>query len=438
MSKAPTAANDGSDAQGTSESSSVIHGVDNDENASSASRALLSEKDHYDQAKHKIEAHSKQLLSASQMGPLSERLVELLGHYMRFEQFYMNRSIDAIITQDSSTSSSDDQARSQSLVDDVFFILKESSNRARATYNANTLCAVINYIDTELNSAYFNLLQERSSREALQQARTANALTGAQTYSAGQSPSARNVLIAINQLEVTAGYIARLKVDLEEPSKKIFSMVPHDLEKVMTCCEELQRTEVKYRQLIQQQHEQVFEALKPRIESILESISSVNYNLTSAEYSQNQINDPFAAQAVHKIGEILGPIEHVLTPTNSSVLAIFIMRFIVRYIERVAIKKPYSQLGAEQLDSDLRTFIEFFSSRMQKTVARESFNRISQIAFLLSVFSPEEVQEEWNARQRSRKESEKSAWALSPGDAKRILVLRTDFAKEKIASLNLL
>lgn len=397
---------------------------------SEATKATEStERQRLEKVRMQIEDYARKLESSSQLGPQNERLIELLSHYMRFEQYYMKQSVKNVLAQEAVAG---DEGKS-SLVDDVFFLLKESSNRARATYNANTICAVVNFIDSVLNDEYYQAIEERSSREALQAARTASSLASAPNYPGAQSPSARNVLIAINQIEQTALYITRLKTDLEEPSKRIFALLPHDLDKVLTCCEELLRTEAKYRQLINTQLDQIAEAIKPRFLGVFEIIAQASYKLNHAEYSQNQINDPFAQKLIHGISDIIAPIEHVLSPTNTMILVSIFMKLLVRQFERHIIKQPFTQLGAEQLDRDIRAFAEYFSQRTPVGVSRDVFHRLSQIAYLLGLDSLEEVQDEWNLRIAKRTELDKPAWALSPTDAKRVLILRTDFPKEKVA-----
>lgn len=429
--------------------------------------------------REKVEDFSKKLVASVQMGPLSERLLELLSHYMRFEQYYMNRSVQHVIDVDSAA----DEARFGTLVDDVFFLLKESSNRARATYNANTLCAVMNFVDSELNGKYYETLQERSSRESLQLARagghSSSSSSSSSSMSQGQhaQPSAKGVLVAINQLEQTASYIARLKTDVEEPSKKIFappapphssssSLLPsssslsspssssshrqseantprnrqpqtqnHDLDKVLVCCEELLRTEAKYRNLISTQMQQIAEAIQPRFNPIFTSIAQANYNLTMELYSQYQINDPLVLQLIQNTSEIMAPIEHVLTQTNASILTTTLMRLLVKQMERAVTKKVFTQLGAEQLERDIRKLVDYFSLRTPTGVARDAFHRLSQIAYLLNFDTLEDIQEEWNVRIVSRTDLEKAVWSLSPSDLRRVLSLRTDFAKEAITQL---
>lgn len=395
--------------------------------------SLIDESQKIETAKQKIETYAKQLEGAAQFGPLTERLVELLGFYMRFEQYYLKQSIAAVISQDSIN----EEARSTALVDDIFFILKEASNRAMATYNANTLCAVTNYIDAELNSTYYLVLQGRSSREALQHSRAA-ALGGASSHGGAQSSTARNVLLSINQLEQTAGYIARLKTDFEETSKKVFALLPHELEKILTSCEELPRTESKYKLLIIQQIEQVFDAMKPRFEALFDVLTHANYNLSESEYNQNQINGPVAVHLVQDVAESVTPIQQVLTPTNASLFLQFIMRFFIRQLERAVVKKQFTQLGAEQLDRDLGVFLDYFSKYTPKGTSRDSFTRLTQIASLLSGYSLEEIQDEWNSRITNHRDPDRPAWALAANDAKRILSLRVDFSKDAIAKLHLL
>lgn len=395
-----------------------------------------SEEEELQKTRAKIEAHSAKLGNAVQLGPLNERLVELLGYYLKFEQHYLNRSIETVIDHDTSASHSNEVRQSSALVDDVFFLLKEASNRARATYNANTLCAVTNFISLELNEALYDLLEENSSREALQAARS-SALTSGPIYFSGSnaSASALNVLIAINQLEQTSTYTQLLKNDIEEPSKKIFVACPHDIEKIFTCCDELQRTETKYRQLITAQLEQIVEAIKPRFQPLFDIILAVSYKLSPSEYAANQINDPFADQLIQGVKDILSPIENVLSQTNSATLGALITRVFVRQLERTIIKKPFTQLGAQQLDTDVQKVSDFFAAHSPKGFARECFQRLSQIAFLLNFDSLEDAQEEWNTRISNRVETDKPAWTLSSTDLKRVLSLRIDFPKEKVASL---
>lgn len=381
--------------------------------------------DDYEKTKSKIEGYASKLNNAVQLGPLNERLVELMGHYLKFEQYYLNRSIDSVLTIDAA-----DEGRNGSIVDDVFFLLKEASNRARATYNANALCVVTNYIASELSGSYWALLESKSSREALQNARASS------LSSNPNQPSAHAVLIAINQLEQTTTYIERLKIDIEEPSKKVFSANSHDLDKIFICCEELTQTEARFKELIVTQLTQILEAMKPRFQALFDVITGVNYKLSSQEYSEYQINDPFAGQLIFGLKEVLTPIESVLTPTTAATLGALTTRLFVRHMERSIIKKPFTQLGAQQMDTDIQKICDFFTDHSPKGFARECFQRLMQISFLLNFDSLAEVQEEWNTRIANRLENDpRPAWTLSSNDLKRVLSLRTDFPKDKVETL---
>ena len=381
--------------------------------------------DDYEKTKAKIETFTAKLNNAIQLGPLNERLVELMGYYLKFEQYYLNRSIETVLAHDAA-----EDGRNGSIVDDVFFLLKEASNRARATYNANALCAVTNYIVSELNAGYWALLESRSSREALQNARSST------LSSSSSQPSAHNVLIAINQVEQTGTYIGRLKTDVEEPSKKVFAAQAHDLEKVLLCCEELTQAESRFKELVVAQLGQIVDAMKPRFQALFDVISGVNYKLTPTEYSEYQINDPFAGQLILGLKEVLSPIEDVLTPTTAATLGALTTRLFVRFMERSIVKKPFTQLGAQQMDTDVQKICDFFTEHSPKGFARECFQRLLQIAFLLNFDSLSEVQEEWNTRIANRLENDpRPAWTLSSTDLKRVLSLRVDFPKDKVDTL---
>ena len=86
---------------------------------------------------------------------LSHHLQEIMGTYVLMEKYYMRESIQKAIEMDTLPENS----LCSSVIDDTFYVLKKSRDRAVMSGNLNCVCAVINQITSLLESDFIEALR---------------------------------------------------------------------------------------------------------------------------------------------------------------------------------------------------------------------------------------------------------------------------------------
>lgn len=97
-------------------------------------------------------------------------------------------------------------------------------------------------------------------------------------------------------------------------------------------------------------------------------------------------------------------------------------------LEQIIMKKRFNHLGGLQLDKELRTLQNYFSSITQKS-ARDKLARLTQMTTLLCLQRVNEVMDYWGQGNVT--------WRLTPPEVRKVLYLRVDFNKDTIAKLKL-
>lgn len=368
---------------------------------------------------------------------LHMKLQEILAYYISVEQYFMSQSIKKAAKQNLQEATGD---RMMSVfIDEVFFILKEAADRAKATYNVDTVCAIINLINHCLCDDFKTVV-----------------ITNSQRTQFNTNKSIKQSIIMLNNIEQSIEYMTRLKRDIEIPAIKLFStessvpvansndvggdVVPtvgtfsnSKIQKVMTCLEDLEETAKKFRSLLQANLELLASNISPKIRQLLEPFAtlSINYLLTEEQLNHNQINDPFFQSTfITSLEQILAPFKEGLSATLWDSFQQVIARFVADTLEQHLFSKQFNQFGAEQFNRDLRIVTSYFSLNTKKG-SKDKFSRLTQIAYLLNLEKPAEVLEVWGER------SGQMTWRLSPAEVKKVLMLRVDFDKEEIKKLKL-
>ena len=95
-------------------------------------------------------------------------------------------------------------------------------------------------------------------------------------------------------------------------------------------------------------------------------------------------------------------------------------------VEALLLAKRFDQLGALQLDRDVRALAKRLSELTSRSV-RERIARLTQMSALLNLETEAEAVELWAA----------GGWKLSAAEAKQVLLLRVDLRAEAVKALPL-
>lgn len=205
---------------------------------------------------------------------------------------------------------------------------------------------------------------------------------------------------------------------------------PAERERIKSCLSELGDLSKTFKQALNAGLEQLVATVTPRIRPVLDSVATVSYELSEAEYADNEVNDPWVQRLLHAVETNAAWLQPLMTANNYDSFVHLIIDFIVKRLEVIMMQKKFSQLGGLQLDRDTRALVSHFSGMTQRTV-RDKFARLTQMATILNLEKVSEILDFWGEN------SGPMTWRLTPAEVRRVLGLRVDFKPEAIAALKL-
>ncbi|KAL6746871.1 component of oligomeric golgi complex 4 [Haematococcus lacustris] len=374
-------------------------------------------------------------------GGLNVCVRELLGHYMALEELYMNDTVAMAIRIDEVVPGSS----TSSMVDDVFFILRKCGVRALASGNVQVISALL----MELNNVLANHLQHAlAARLALGPARllasAPSGLEGSAALGPGLPGSASSAALAaapqaayefavgLNNSDVAADYVAKLKTELESYLGELFagtSSGAGDRERVRTVLLELGRAAGELRQSHTKGLEALAEGLMPRLRTVLEEVAAVSYQLSEAEYAAAESGEGWVQRLLVGLELAVTWLQPLLTANNYEGMVHGVLDKVVARLEALLSRKAFSQLGGLQLDRDTRTLVSHLADLTHRTV-RDKFARLNQMALVLGLESVDELVDYWGG-------DSALTWRLTAAEVRSTLSQRADFSPAAIAALQL-
>jgi len=230
---------------------------------------------------------------------LNHLIQEVGGIYVMLEQYYLNESSKkAIIMDQTDVDPSFTSCLISSMLDDIFFIIKKCTKRAVSTKSNEVFCAIINHCVTLLESAFCQMLGNRLKSQQYFASFSAKNLDFSQAYNAIQSgrylqsvsdqrKSNTQYFAALNNLDKACEYIRTLRPMLESDVRKLKpsrlvseKQYEHQVEKSITCLNELSQLVGKFTSIINSTLYQLFNAsLRSRIKAELETVLEENPDL---------------------------------------------------------------------------------------------------------------------------------------------------------------
>jgi hypothetical protein len=279
----------------------------------------------------------------SHVSKLNEIVQELTGHLIAFEEYCMIENVHKAISMDepvpldvdapsgaalgasralkSSASSGPAYAPTTSMVDDVFFILKKSADRAFATCNVNAGCAVLNHVNSILTRNYKQAL-ELSIRAALGGHDTASTSGGGYSLfspSGGASASSARPRISLplvlNNLSVSVRYTLQLKEQLQLTFDELFGQRVEEQQMLRHCLDDVAASANLLKRIVDDFFQKVATAggigggaagtiVATRVRKALEAWTLLSYDISEAAYTQHT-----QAVASGRVGGVVAPRE---------------------------------------------------------------------------------------------------------------------------------
>ncbi|KAK4409437.1 Conserved oligomeric Golgi complex subunit [Sesamum angolense] len=354
---------------------------------------------------------------AFRSGNFSKVSQDITGYYVILEGFFMVENVRKAIKIDEHVLDS----LTTSMVDDVFYVLQSCCRRAISTSNINSVIAVLSSAVSLLGGEYSEALQKKMREPNL----------GAKLFlgGVGVQKTGTEIATALNNMDVSSEYALKLRHEIEEQCAEAFR-TPADRERVKSCLAELNEMSSSFKKALNIGMEQLVATVTPRIRPVLDSVATISYELSEAEYADNEVNDPWVQRLLHAVETNVAWLQPLMTANNYDTFVHLVIDFIVKRLEVIMMQKRFSQLGGLQLDRDARTLVSHFSSMTQRTV-RDKFSRLTQMATILNLEKVSEILDFWGEN------SGPMTWRLTPAEVRRVLGLRVDFKPEAIAALKL-
>ncbi|KAL6290588.1 hypothetical protein ACE6H2_008098 [Prunus campanulata] len=354
---------------------------------------------------------------AFRSGSFSKVVQEITGFYVILEGFFMVENVRKAIRIDEHVPDS----LTTSMVDDVFYVLQSCLRRAISTLNISSVIAVLSGVSSLLSNEYHEALQQKMREPNL----------GAKLFlgGVGVQNTGTEIATVLNNLDVSSEYVLKLKHEIEEQCLEVFP-APVDREKVKSCLSELGDMSNTFKQALNAGLEQLVATVAPRLRPVLDHVGTISYELSEAQYADNEVNDPWVQRLLHAVETNVAWLQPLMTANNYDSFVHLVLDFIVKRLEATMIQKRFSQLGGLQLDRDARALVSHFSSMTQRTV-RDKFARLTQMATILNLEKVSEILDFWGEN------SGPMTWRLTPAEVRRVLSLRVDFKPEAISALKL-
>lgn len=358
-----------------------------------------------------------QATKAFRSGSFSRVVQDLTGFYVILEEFFMVENVRKAIKIDEHVPDS----LTTSMVDDVFYVLQSCCRRAISTSNINSVLAVLSGAMNLLSNEYQEALQQKMREPNL----------GAKLFlgGVGVQKTGTEIATALNNMDVSSEYVLKLRHEIEEQCTEVFP-APADRERVKSCLSELGEMSNGFKQTLNAGMEQLVATVTPRIRPVLDSVATISYELSEAEYAENEVNDPWVQNLLHAVETNAAWLQSAMTTNNYDLFVHLVIDFIVKRLEVIMMQKRFSQLGGLQLDRDARALVSHFSGMTQRTV-RDKFARLTQMATILNLEKVSEILDFWGEN------SGPMTWRLTPAEVRRVLGLRVDFKPEAISALKL-
>lgn len=299
---------------------------------------------------------------------LSRMIQELNGAYVLLEEYFAREScLKAIQADDIETSATPTLTQgslTSSMLDDIFFIVKQSITRALTSGNLDVLCATLNNTVSILESSFCDSFSERvkhgfpnigsisGALGSLDLSQAYNAIqTGRYLQTVGDIEKAKVIfLCSLNNLDTACDYIRSLKTTVKDQVVKSSIIVdePVQKEKLESCLNDLFGLIAKFQSLINSGCHQIFASLvKGRIKSWLDSFNSESHLLSDDDIVRFEITDglrPYTQTFMVNLDSILKSMKSALTSNNYKTLINILSTELSQRLENAALKCTFNKV----------------------------------------------------------------------------------------------
>eukprot|EP00300_Choanocystis_sp_HF-7_P021510 c20787_g8_i1.p1 GENE.c20787_g8_i1~~c20787_g8_i1.p1 ORF type:complete len:320 (-),score=100.26 c20787_g8_i1:124-1083(-) len=304
------------------------------------------------------------------------------------------------------------------VIDDVLYCLQKSALRAMSTIMPSLATRVLDTVKGIFQKDVIDLLKHHRG----------NAM--ASTTVAMDSLVTDEWVLALNDMQVTVEYTDKLVAKLVEESELKFNTKSiRQQTSVTQAAQEIAATTKQIKKLLRQTIEKLFQIKSDCLANVFrfEELSALSFNLSDAEFAEQDANDPYAAALCQRLEECLTEARERLEPGAFDQLAIVLIRSFCARLEEEVMKKSFNQLGGLQLDKDVRCVTNLFAN-LCHTGIRDNFARLRLVASLLSIDKASEAHDIFG---------DGSDQPLTAEQVMKVLQCRKDFPESALEILTL-
>jgi len=225
---------------------------------------------------------------------------------------------------------------------------------------------------------------------------------------------------SMNNLQQCLENLDKLKETTEEAFEGYFPSDGPDKDKRVMfehCISALAATKADLEGLHANQCKDGLNILKLHLRPMLDPLDKLDYNISEAQYADFQVNDPFA-KAFNSQAEVIHQhIKAVLNAVSAEEVMQQMAEQTCRRVEKAALSKRFSLMGALQFESDVRAICSFFTNVSEQAL-RHKFARLFEMSGLLNLENAEELRE---------LSAEMRTWRLTPDEIRKLIMSRSDF-----------
>lgn len=366
---------------------------------------------------------------------LSQLKHELLSHYLRLEQYFMEESINKAVAMDFMDSSQ----QTSSMVDDTFFIVRKCIRRSISSGNLDGICVLINtacrvlendfcdVLRTKLKqgypSGYLDLTQAYNVLQTIQQGR----------LQSGDTEQSRIAfIVALNNADSCIEYVDALCDGvLKEIEQALPPMNSNEQGKLESCLSGLSSVTSNLKDILEYGVQQLRSSvIKPRVNPWVDAFLTINHQFTEEELSQYEAGETFVQTLIMNLESLLSSFKEQLSSSNFDAFVSALTTEVTQRLEKVILKSTFNNLGGLVLDKEVRSLASYITAATSWSV-RDKFARLTQIATVLNLEQVSEISEYWGNHDGAL------TWRLTPSELKSFMLLRTDFKADDIKRLKL-
>lgn len=361
---------------------------------------------------------------------------DLLSHYLRLEQYYMEESVAKAVSMDVIETGQ----QTSSMVDDTFFIIRKCIRRSVSTGSLDGICVIINNACRVLESDFGEILRNR-----LRQGYPSGYLDLTQAYNvlqtsiqqgrlqSGDTEQSRMAfLIALNNADSSTEYVDALCDNvLKEIQQALPKMNSNERGKLESCLSGFSSVTTNLKDIIDYGIQQLrSSAIKPRINPWVDQFLNVSHHLTEDELSAYEAGESFIQTLIMNLETLLSSFKDILTSSNYDSFTQVLTAEVTQRFEKVIMKSTFNRLGGLVLDKEVRSLAGYITAATSWSV-RDKFARLTQIATVLNLEQVHEIYDYWGNHDSAL------TWRLTPSELRTVMALRSDFKYEDIRRLKL-